>query len=211
MTTLTSPSATAKKLAFNIQPGESYTIRRKVFKIFGAAFHIYDPQGNLAGYCKQKAFKIREDIRIFTDESCQQELVTIKARHILDFSTTYDVALPDGFVIGSLRRKGLTSTFLRDSWMIFDDKNRQIATVQEDNAFAAFCRRYLDLVAVFLPQRFTLARVDGTPVAKFRQHFNPFVFRMSVAVLADDPEINDLAILATGCLLTAVEGRQSGG
>ncbi|HYE60607.1 MAG TPA: hypothetical protein VD997_01305 [Phycisphaerales bacterium] len=210
MTTATTPS-TGRKLAFNIQPGESYTIRRKVFKIFGAAFHIYDPSGNLAGYCKQKAFKIKEDIRIYTDESMQQELVSIRARHVLDFSTTYDVTLPDGFAMGSLRRKGLSSTFLRDEWLMFDDKNRQVAVVKEDNAFAAFCRRYLDFVAFFFPQKFTLTKTDGTPIAKFRQHFNPLVFRMSVAVLADDPEINDLVILATGCLLTAIEGRQSGG
>ncbi len=57
----------AKKMKFNIEPGEHYTIRRKVLKIFGAAFHIYDPHGNLAGYCKQKAFKLKEDIRIYTD------------------------------------------------------------------------------------------------------------------------------------------------
>jgi len=210
MTTFANPT-TAKKLAFNIQPGESYTIRRKVFKIFGAAFHIYDPHGNLAGYCKQKAFKIREDIRIYTDESLSQELVTIKARHILDFSTTYDVTLPDGFSLGSLRRKGLSSTFFRDHWLLFDDKNRQLGEIKEDNAWTAFFRRMHELVALFFPQKFTLTKTDGTPIATFRQHFNPFVYRLSVGVLADDPEVNDLVILATGCLITAIEGRQSGG
>jgi uncharacterized protein YxjI len=210
MTTFAHPT-TAKKLAFNIQPGESYTIRRKVFKIFGAAFHIYDPHGNLAGYCKQKAFKIKEDIRIYTDESLSQELVTIKARHILDFSTTYDVTLPDGFALGSLRRKGLTSTFIRDHWLLFDDKNHQLGEIKEDNAWSAFFRRMHELIAMFFPQKFTLTKTDGTPIATFRQHFNPFVYRLSVGVLADDPEVNDLVILATGCLITAIEGRQSAG
>ena len=36
----------------------------EVLKIFGAAFHIYDPHGALVGYCKQKAFKLKEDIRM---------------------------------------------------------------------------------------------------------------------------------------------------
>lgn len=210
MTTLSTQSK-PKKLAFNIEPGESYTIRRKVFKIFGAAFHIFDPHGNIAGYCKQKAFKIKEDIRIYTDESMQQELVVIRARHIMDFSTTYDVTLPDGFSLGSLRRKGITSSLFRDHWLLFDDKGRQIGEVKEDNAWTAFFRRMHEVIALFFPQRFTLTKSDGTPIARFRQHFNPFVFRMSVAVLADDPEVNDLVILSTGCLLTAIEGRQSGG
>lgn len=209
MSTLTSPSA-PKALAFNIEPGESYTIRRKVFKIFGAAFHIYDPHGNLFGYCSQKAFKLKEDIRIYTDESMKEELIVIKARSIIDFGATYDVTLPEGLSLGTLRRKGLASTFLRDAWMVFDPEGRQVAEVVEDNAFAAFCRRYLEAVAIFFPQKFTLKKLDGREIARFRAHFNPFVFRMSVAVLTDDPELNDLMILTTGCLLTAVEGRQSG-
>ena len=42
----------------------NYMIRRKVFRIFGGAFHIYDPAGQVVGYSKQKAFKLREDIRL---------------------------------------------------------------------------------------------------------------------------------------------------
>lgn len=57
-------------MAFNIQPGEAYTIRRKVLKLFGAAFHIYNPAGAVVGFCKQKAFKLKEDIRVYTDETC---------------------------------------------------------------------------------------------------------------------------------------------
>ena len=46
----------------------TYLIRQKIFKLFGAAFHIYDPAGNVAFYSKQKAFKLKEDIRIYTNE-----------------------------------------------------------------------------------------------------------------------------------------------
>jgi uncharacterized protein YxjI len=197
--------------AFNIKPGESYTIRRKVLKFFGAAFHIYNPDGQVVGYCKQKAFKLREDIRIYTGEDCTEELVVIKARSIIDFSTTYDVTLGDGTSLGSLRRKGLASTFLRDSWMVFDESGKHIADLKEDGSFLAIARRFVEWVALFAPQKFTLARTDGTEIAKFRQHFNLFVYRLGVSVLKDDPEIDDLVILAAGCLITAIEGRQSGG
>lgn len=76
--------------------GEKYTIRRKVLKIFGAAFHIYDAQGQVIGYCKQAAFKLKEDLRIYTDESMQRELLRISARHIIDFGATYDIKPPKG-------------------------------------------------------------------------------------------------------------------
>jgi uncharacterized protein YxjI len=195
----------------DIRPGEAYTIRRKVLKIFGAAFHIYNPDGQVVGYCKQKAFKLREDIRVYTDESCKEELLVIKARSIIDFSTTYDVTLGDGTSLGSLRRKGLSSTFFRDSWLVFDAGGKHIADLKEDGGFMAFARRLHEAVALLSPQKFTVTRTDGTEIARFRQHFNLFVYRLGISVLKDDPEIDDLVILAAGCLITAVEGRQSGG
>lgn len=204
------PTATGTKRPFNIAPGECYTIRRKVLKIFGAAFHIYDPRGGLVGYCKQKAFKLKEDIRIYTDESCSRELLSIRARSMIDFSATYDVMLPDGSAIGSLRRKGLMSTFLHDSWLVFDASGRQMATLEEQGGFLAFARRMHEIVALFSPQKFSLRR-GGTEIARFRQHFNLFVYRLGVEVLKDDAELDDLMILAAGCLITAIEGRQSGG
>jgi uncharacterized protein YxjI len=209
MTTMTQPPT--RKLAFNIKPGEAYTIRRKVLKIFGAAFHIYDPQGGLVGFCKQKAFKLKEDIRIYTDESCSTEWLVIKARSVLDFGATYDVTLPDGSQIGSLRRKGLKSTFLKDSWLVFNHENQQLAELNEEGGILAIARRYIEHVSLFYPQRFSLKRADGTVIAKYRQHFNWFVYRLSIAVERDDPELDDLVILAAGCLICAVEGRQSGG
>lgn len=195
-------------MAFNIEPGESYTMRTQVFKLLGAAFHVYDPAGRLVGYCKQKAFKLKEDLRICTDESCAQELMVIRAKSIIDFGATYDVTLPTGEAVGSLRRKGLTSSFLRDEWLIFGRDGRQIGRITEDSGTKAFLRRYIDFMNMLLPQTFHLVRDDGAMVAAYRTHFNLFVHRMSVSVFADDPEIDDLVILAAGCLLAAIEGRQ---
>lgn len=207
MTTLRSAPTAAP--AFNMQPGEAYTIRRKVLKIFGAAFHVYNPAGAVIGYCKQKAFKLREDIRIFTDESCSTEWLVIRARSVIDFSATYDVSLSDGTVVGSLRRKGLKSTFLRDEWLVFGPDGRELAHLREDGAFLAFARRFIEFVSIISPQKFTLQRMDGTEIARYRQHFNPFVYRLSVSVFRDDPELDDLVILAAGCLIAAIEGREA--
>ena len=68
-----------------------YVIRKKVFKLFGAAFHVYDLAGNVVMYSKQKAFKLKEDIRLYTGEDMQTELLVIQARQIIDFSAAYDV------------------------------------------------------------------------------------------------------------------------
>jgi hypothetical protein len=38
-----------------------FTIRRKVLTLLGAKFHIYNAQGDLIGFSRQKAFKLKED------------------------------------------------------------------------------------------------------------------------------------------------------
>lgn len=190
------------------KPGEQYTIRRKVLKIFGAAFHVYDEQGSVVGYCKQKAFKLKEDIRLYTDESMSEPLLTLAARSIIDFGATYDITMPDGTQIGSLRRKGLKSTILKDEWLIFDHEGNEIGMLKEKSLLMAFLRRG-DLSA-FFPQRYEFFKSNSEePVAAVRQHFNLFVYRLGLSVLQDDQELDELLLLGATCLIAAIEGRQS--
>src|SRR6202011_3447124 len=69
----------------------SYVIRRKFFKLLGEGFYIYDAPGNLAFYSDMKAFRLRDDIRLYTDSDMRQELLSIRARQMIDFSGTFDV------------------------------------------------------------------------------------------------------------------------
>jgi hypothetical protein len=69
---------------------DHYLLKRQVFALTGK-FRYYDPQGNLIMFSEQKMFKLREDIRVFADESKSQEVLQIKARQIIDFSAAYDV------------------------------------------------------------------------------------------------------------------------
>jgi len=196
------------KMAFTPAPGEQYTIRRKVLRIFGGAFHIYDSAGGIAGYCKQKAFRLREAMVIYTGEDQSTELLRIATQQVIDFGATYTVSLPTGEVLGQLRRKGMKSTFIRDEWLILDPTGREIGLLQEENATLALIRKWVDLASVLFPQRFALTTSDGTTIARFRQHFNLFVYRLGITIVQKDDQLDDLLVLATGCLITAIEGRQ---
>ena len=190
-------------------PGEQYTVRRKVFKILGSAFHIYDENGQIAGYCKQRALKLREDLRVYTDDSAKTELLTLRARQVIDFGATYDLALPTGEPLVSFRRKGLKSSFVRDEWTVLSPSGTTLATLSEQGSFAPLVRRYGDNLSIFFPQRFHLVRAaDGAHLATLRQHFNPLVYRLGVAIHADDPQMDELIILGLTCLIAAIEGRQ---
>jgi len=186
--------------------GVEFTIRRKILTVFGAKFHIYKPDGGLLGFCKQKAFRLREDIRIYTDETMQKEKLRIAARQILDFSASYDVVESESErKIGTLRRKGLSSLF-RDSWIVLDPQEAEIGRIQEDSTMLAVLRRVVDL-GFWIPQTFHLYDHQSRELAQFRTHFNPFVHRMTVTVFPECP-VDPLLVLAGGLVLMAVEGRQ---
>jgi hypothetical protein len=197
-------------MAFKPAPGERYTVRRKILTVLGAKFHVYDEQGQVVAFCHQKAFKLREDIRLYTDETMTDTLLLLRARSIIDFGVTLDVVLPDGSSLGSMRRKGMRSTFVRDEWQIFDPSDRRVATLSELGSFAPFARRFIDNAAVFMPQKFSMVRdSDGAEIARYRQHFHPMVYRLGISPIREDEHLDDLLILAAGCLIAAMEGRQS--
>ena len=113
-----------------------YLIRRKVLTVFGQKFHVYDGHGSLIGFSQQKAFKLKEDIRFYTDETMTDERLVIQARTMLDISAAYDVI--DGKTgnrVGMLQRQGFKSLF-RDEWHVFDEESAP-AFVRETAQIAA--------------------------------------------------------------------------
>ena len=187
----------------------TYELRRKFFKLFGAGFHIYDPTGDVAFYSKLKAFKLREDIRVFAGEDMQREVLHITTKSIFDFSGAYDVVDPiSNERVGALKRRGLKSSFLRDHWDIVDEHGQEIGSIQEDSQFKAIARRVVDYATIILPQGFT-AEIGGQPVATFKQHFNPIIQKITLDYSMDTQALLDRRLgIAAAILLCAIEGRQ---
>lgn len=181
-----------------------YTIRRRLLSFLHISFDVFDEGGKAIGYCQQKAFKLKEDIRIYTDESRQNERLSIKARQIIDFSAAYDVFdSKTGEKLGALKRQGWTS-LIRDSWIVMDADDREVGKITEDNMLMATLRRFFN----FIPQSFHMLDQNDNEVATFHGNFNPFVRKLLVDV-QDDCTLSPLLVLAGGILLMAIEGRQS--
>jgi uncharacterized protein YxjI len=183
----------------------TFMLRRKVFKLFGGAFHIFNPQGEVVFFASMKAFKLREDIRLYTGEDMQQEILTIKARQILDISAVYDVVDPStGQKVGALKRKGLKS-IIRDEWLVLDAGDREIGMIQEDSTAMALLRRFLTNL---IPQSYHTT-INGAQVATMKQNFNPFVLKITLDFSKDFNRALDRRLgIAAAILLCAVEGRE---
>lgn len=183
-----------------------YLVRKKVLSILGAKFHIYDNNEQLVLFSQLKAFKLKEDIRLYSDETMQEELITIQARNIIDFSATYDVVdTVTGEHIGSLRRKGMKS-ILKDEWVILNTHEMEVGLIKEDNALLALLRRFLTNL---VPQSFHV-EFNGRLVSIFKQRFNPFISKLDVDFTNDtDNQLDRRLGLAAAVLILAIEGKQS--
>ena len=181
-----------------------FTIRRHILVMFGARFDILNSSLEVVGVCQQKAFKLKEDLRIYTDSTQTQESLAIKARSIIDFSAAYDVQdSRTGERLGTLQRKGFTS-ILRDSWIVMDADGVEVGKLQEDSWAKALLRRFLSNL---IPQSFHLQNTAGQELARFHQHFNPFRYSLDVEI-EPDCELPPMLMVATGLLIAAIEGRQ---
>ena len=180
-----------------------YLIRRKILKLIGGAFHIYDSAGAVVAYAKLKGFRLKEDLRIYTGDDMREEIFRIAARSVIDFSAGYDVidSATDA-PIGLLKRRGLKS-ILKDEWHVFDAAEHDIGAIHEDHMILALLRRF---ATDLLPQTFTCT-INGQPAATFRQRFNPFVFKMDVR-FEGAPQVDRRLLMAAAVLLVSIEGRQ---
>ncbi|MGF1484347.1 MAG: hypothetical protein ACFBZ8_08280 [Opitutales bacterium] len=183
-----------------------YALRRKVMTVLGNALTVHNSEERLVAYTRQKALKLREDIRIYADEAQQQPLLQIQARNIIDFSAMYDVVdVTTDQRIGALRRKGAKSLF-RDEWSVLDINDRDIALIREDSMGKALLRRF---ATNLIPQAFLGTSPAGERLFSFKQHFNPLVLKMKLDFSPDENLVLDRRLgIAAAVLLALIEGRQ---
>ena len=183
----------------------TYLLRRQAIALTGK-FRFYDPAGRVVMFSEQKMFRLREDIRVYDGEDKAREVLSIKARQILDFSAAYDVVDTEmNQKVGALRRKGLRS-ILRDEWEVLDANDGLIGQLFEDSVGLALLRRLL--LGSFLPQNYDMT-VGETRVADLKQNFNLFRYELNLDFSMDTTHRLDRRIgVAAGILLAAVEGKQ---
>jgi uncharacterized protein YxjI len=184
---------------------DHYLLKRQVFALTGK-LRFYTPQEQVVLFVEQKMFSLREDIRVYNDESKSQEILLIKARQILDFNAAYDVLdSASGQKIGALRCKGWRS-MARDEWEVLDPNDQGVGLLFEDSVGLALLRRVL--LGSLLPQNYDMT-IGGTRVADLRQKFSVFGYIMNLDFSMDVNRKLDRRLgIAAATLLAIIEGKQ---
>ncbi len=183
-----------------------YLLKKQAIALTGV-FRVYNESEQMVLYSRQKMFRLREDIRVYSDESMSQELLYIQARNIIDFSAAYDVIdSPSQYKVGTLRRRGWRSV-MRDQWEVLDAYDQPLGILQEDSVGRAVLRRML--LGSLLPQDYDVLFGDQR-VADLRQRFNLFRYELVMDFNEDLQRRLDRRLgISAGILLAAIEGRQS--
>jgi uncharacterized protein YxjI len=107
-----------------------------VFKISTLSndFTATDATGNVIAYVKQKMFKLKEDISIYSDDTKTNLNYTIKADRWLDFSAAYSLKDRSNNEIGKITRKGWASIW-KANYQIIDQNEKLQYHIREENGW----------------------------------------------------------------------------
>ena len=180
-----------------------YLIREKFLKIFGNKFHIMDEIGQLYGFCEQKRFRIKEDIRLYDDENKNNEWLVIKQRNLVDAWGGFDIFDPKaGILLGTVRRK-FWKSILRTKWQVLDPDGNDIGMLLEDSMAQAIARRvFLGII----PKKYTLHTMGNNNPITMRQKFNPIIRKLIVNIPPEN-NFNRKFIAGLAIVISALDGR----
>jgi uncharacterized protein YxjI len=142
------------------------TLNFKVLAL-GPQIFVRNAAGQEIMYVHQKAFKLKEDINVFTDSKKTNVLFNIKADRIIDFSANYTFTDTAGNVIGKIKRQGAKSIW-KASYILMDAAGNQIGHIKEDNPWIKVIDAIVGEIAIlgifsgyFFNPSYTLYRGDG--------------------------------------------------
>jgi len=166
--------------------------------------------GAPVAFVRQKRFALKEDIRFFADDAERDELFRLKARQVLDVGGRYDVATPDGQIVGTLE-KVFGRSLLRSTWRILDPTGAVLAVAEERSMPLAILRRVIDFVPygdlVPILFHFTIRTEDGRALGELTRRFG-FRDRYDLDLTGDaDREIDRRVAIALAIALDALQSR----
>jgi len=181
-----------------------YMIKEKFLKIFGNKFSFKDTENRTHGFCEQKRFRLKEDIRIYSDETKSHEWLKIKQRQVVDAWGGFDIAdSQTGEHIGTVRRK-FWASIIRTRWYLLDAQGTEIGVLMEDSTAYALARRLL--LGILLPKKFSVMIEGLNEVVTIRQMFNPFLKKTVVNIPPNHP-LDRRFIAGLAIVIAAVDGR----
>jgi hypothetical protein len=135
-------------------------------------FIARDSKGVAIAYVRQKMFKLKEDIQVFSDDTKSKQIYRITADRIIDFNAVYNFYNEHEESVGKVGRKGRKS-ILKAHYNIFNEDGENDYTIEEENPWAKFWDAMLSEVPVlgiltgyFFNPQYAIKNNNGEIIAK---------------------------------------------
>lgn len=196
-----------KKLLFPIE---------LTFKIGTIAndFVAQDATGSTVAYVRQKMFKLKEDIEIFSDDSRTRLIYRIKADQWLDWSAAYNFTDALGRGIGKVARKGWSSIW-KAHYDIIDQHDQLQYHVREENGWVKVIDSMVGDIPVlgfftgyvFNPS-YIVTDTKDNPVARLKKEPSFWGRKFSIHQLGDIDTDDDDRIMLGLMMMILLERRR---
>jgi uncharacterized protein YxjI len=165
-------------------------------------------------FVEQKRFKFKEDIRFFTDDTKQVEVMRLKARQRFDPAARYDITDAEGGKIGEIQ-KVFGASLLRSTYRLYDASGEETAKATEKSLVVALFRRlvgFIPYVGDFgdwlpIPYHFVFLRDERVLATNTRRAWK--IRDTDTIDLSGDPErtLDRRLVLATAVGMDALQAR----
>jgi len=162
---------------------------------------------------KQKLFKFKEKVEIFTDSTKATKLGTIQANKILDWSARYFFEGPNGREIGSVGRKGMRSIW-KASYESFNGVDETPDyKISEENPFAKIMDGLIGEIPIvgfassylFHPKYSAVSHSDGAVAMRLTKKPALWEGKFELEKLTDLSQQQELNLLLSFTMLLLLE------
>lgn len=177
-------------------------------------FIATDALGNTRAFVKQKLFKFKEHVNVFSDENQHKLTFEIKANKWLDFNTSYSFTNASGAHVGRVVRKGWKSLW-KSHYIIFDEHDQTDLVINEKNAWVKVWDSVLSGIPIaglfagylFNPS-YLVTRPDGTILCILKKQASFFGRKFSLSLEADFEQGEEDRVLLSVMMMVLLERRR---
>lgn len=213
----TAPTATLQDTQFKPLP-LNLNVSMKIIAL-APQFYLYDLRGKQVGFIKQKLFKFKEAIEVFSDDTKTNLRYKIFADRVIDFSANYHFSSTRDGLIGRTKQNGMRSLW-RTEFEILDDTGTRFF-IRLKNPMAQFIEGLLGMIPIigdilnvvssyFLNPTYVVTTIGGDEVATMKKlpalWEGKYEIRASQKVNERDSELIALSLLTLILMQRASDG-----
>ena len=188
------------------------------FKVLALASQatVTDAAGRTVLYTKQKMFKFREHVEIWTDPSQGTRLAEIKSNKVIDWSARYFSTDAQGGEIGSVGRRGWRSMWKAHYETFNPGDSSPDFSIKEENAWTKVADSFLSEIPIigmfsgyFLHPSYLATRANGNPAMRMTKQAAFWEGRFRLDKLGEMTAREELNLFLSFMMLVMLE-RQRG-